>query len=99
LTPPRRAYPLRYAVERGSNQRKAILNDVSLVIRPHEFVCLLGPAEEGMGLAITRTLVERHGGRILAENTVGAGATFRFSLPAHAQPNAETPLPEREIVS
>lgn len=42
--------------------------------------------------------VECHGGRIWAENAVGAGAIFRFSVPAHAQPNAETPLFEREAI-
>lgn len=52
----------------------------------------------GLGLAITRTLVERHGGRIWAENAAGAGATFRFCLPAHEQPNEVTPLGQREAI-
>ena len=35
----------------------------------------------GLGLSITRTIVEAHGGRVWAENAPGEGAVFRVELP------------------
>jgi signal transduction histidine kinase len=39
------------------------------------------PDGMGMGLAVSRMIVEAHGGRLWAENHEGAGATFRFTIP------------------
>ena len=35
----------------------------------------------GLGLSIVRKIVETYGGKIWAENQVGGGAVFRFTLP------------------
>ncbi len=36
----------------------------------------------GVGLSISRTIIEAHGGRIWSENRPDGGAVFRFTLPA-----------------
>jgi two-component system sensor kinase FixL len=35
----------------------------------------------GIGLCVSRTIIEAHGGRIWAENNIPQGARFRFTLP------------------
>jgi C4-dicarboxylate-specific signal transduction histidine kinase len=43
------------------------------------------PDGMGMGLAICRTIIESHGGRLWATNNAPRGAVFQFTLPAASQ--------------
>jgi two-component system sensor kinase FixL len=46
------------------------------------------PKGLGIGLAIVRSIVQSHGGAIVAENADGGGARFYFTLPASAKASA-----------
>jgi two-component system, LuxR family, sensor kinase FixL len=41
------------------------------------------PTGMGMGLSISRSILEAHGGRIWAEANQDSGLTLQFSLPVH----------------
>ncbi|MBI5418674.1 MAG: HAMP domain-containing protein [Deltaproteobacteria bacterium] len=54
----------------------------------HKFVQLEGPytkrhAGAGIGLALSRSYVELHGGRIWAESEAGKGSRFAFAIPVN----------------
>ncbi len=42
----------------------------------------------GMGLPISRSIIEAHGGRLWGESTVNRGSVFQFTLPSESNPAA-----------
>ena len=69
-----------YVRDNGIGIREKHLHDIFKIFRR------LHPQERfgggtGVGLAVCRAIIERHGGRIWCESVYGEGATFFFTLP------------------
>lgn len=54
----------------------------------HVFVSRKGGRGTGLGLPVSRKILEEHGGQILVESTPGKGSSFTLELPAN-QPSKE----------
>ncbi|MFY9314582.1 MAG: ATP-binding protein [Burkholderiales bacterium] len=74
----------------GANGVEVVVSDSGPGLPPREFGDVFDPFVTtksdglGMGLAIARSIVDAHGGRIAVEQTSAHGTTFVFSLPAAA---------------
>jgi two-component system sensor histidine kinase ChiS len=79
--------------ERQNGQIKIEVSDTGIGIEAHQLEEIFSAFEQGdgsvareyggtgLGLSVTKQLIELHGGKIKVESKVGKGSTFSFTLP------------------
>ena len=78
--------------EKGDNGQILVsVRDAGVGLRPEHAEQIFNaffttkPQGTGMGLAVSRSIIEWHGGRLWATSNAGPGATFQFTLPNEAE--------------
>jgi signal transduction histidine kinase len=80
----------------GTDQILVAVEDAGVGIEPDDLNQLFGafyttkPDGMGLGLSISRSIVEAHGGRVWATRNPGAGMTFQFTLSAYREQAGNT---------
>lgn len=81
---------VRLRAEAGEHELRIAVEDTGAGIAPEHLAHIFdrfwqakraSRASAGLGLAIAKSIVEAHGGRIWVESTVGRGTCFAFTLP------------------
>lgn len=76
-----------------NNQRLVSVNDTGVGLQPEKADQIFNafysskPQGIGMGLPISRSIIEVHGGRIWAAPNAGTSTTFQFTLPIEIAAN------------
>jgi PAS domain S-box-containing protein len=88
LPPSRRKLNIKTAIEKDGNVKVSVTDfgtGIEEDAMRHIFEPFYTTKQEGMGmgLSISRTIIEAHGGTMMASNNPEGGATFSFTLPAH----------------
>ena len=98
LSPPR--VEIRYASEPGVSH--FTVTDNGIGIEPHDMIRIFDIFKRsrsvadrpgtGIGLAVSKGVVERHGGRIWVEPGRGKGTTIHFTLPVQLRREGDPPV-------
>ena len=77
--------------QHASDEVRVAVQDAGIGLDPQQMARLFDaffttkPGGMGIGLSISRTIIEAHGGRLWATPNDGHGATFQFALPAGSE--------------
>ena len=83
---------------------RLIVRDDGCGVKPQDFERLFEPfyttktGGMGIGLSVSRTIIERHRGRLWAESNDGPGITFSFSIPCGRESASERVSAADELV-